>query len=54
MNKTKAKGLIKKLNEINKLIGEVIRELPFENILALAWDYTGITISELKKRYNIK
>ena len=54
MNKTKAKGLIKKLEEINKLLFEVNRELKFENLLSYTFDYTDITINDLKKRYNIK
>ena len=54
MNKTKAKGLIKKLDQINELLWEVEKELNFENILHYASDYTCITISDLKKRYHIK
>ena len=54
MNKTKAKGLIKKLNEVDKLIAEIQKELNFENLLWYALDYTSITKDDLKKRYNIK
>lgn len=54
MNKTKAKGLIKKLREINGLVAEVENELNFENLLGLIYDYTGITITDLRKRYHIK
>lgn len=54
MNKTKAKRLIKKLNQIDSLIWEVRDELDFENLLGYALDYTSITRDALKKRYNIK
>ena len=54
MNKTKAKGLIKKLDEIDDLLCEVDGELNFENLLSYAFDYTSITRNDLKKRYNIK
>ncbi len=54
MNKSKANGLIKKLNEINKLTFEVEKELNFENLLGYIQDYTSITIKELRKRYHIK
>lgn len=54
MNKTKAKGLIEKLQQIEDLVGEVTNELNFENLLSYIYDYTGITIKELKKRYHIK
>ena len=54
MNKTKAKGLIKKLLEIKYDIGAVEEYLMFENLLSYCYDYIDITINELKKRYNIK
>ncbi len=54
MNQSKAKHLIKKLNEINKLTFEVEKELNFENLLGYIQDYTSITIKELRKRYHIK
>ena len=54
MNKTKAKELIKKLNEIDKLLWEVKDQLEFENLLGYAFDYTSITKDALKKRYHIK
>ena len=54
MNKTKAKGLIKKLQQIEVLVGEIQNELNFENLLGYIYDYTGITINELRKRYHIK
>lgn len=56
MNKTKAKGIIKKLKEINKLVSQVVSQLHlenFNNILSYVYDYTEITISDLKKVYNI-
>lgn len=54
MNKTKAKGLIKKLDKIDELIWEVKKELNFENLLRYALDYTSVTKDDLKKRYHIK
>jgi len=54
MNKTKAKGLIKKLNQIDELIWEIKKELDFENLLGYALDYTSITEDDLKERFNIK
>lgn len=54
MNKTKAKGLIEKLEQIESLTGEVENELNFENLLSYVYDYTSITKKELKKRYHIK
>jgi len=54
MNKTKAKGLIKKLREIDDLVAKVQNELDFENLLSYIYDYTGITRSDLRKRYHIK
>ncbi len=54
MNKTKAKGLIKKLREIDGLVSEVENELNFENLLSYIYDYTGITRDELRKKYHIK
>jgi len=57
MNKTKAKGLIKTLVEANTLVAEVIyhlRENKIDNLLGFVFDYTGIAIDDLKKRYNIK
>ena len=53
MNKTKAKGLIKKLVQIEELVNEIENELNFENLLRYIYDYTRITINELKKRYHI-
>ncbi len=54
MNKTKAKGLIKKLEQINQLTYKIENELNFENILGHIYDYVEITIMELKQRYHIK
>ena len=54
MNKTKAKGLIKKLRKIDGLVGEVIEELNYDHLLYYVYDYTGITRDELRKKYHIK
>ncbi len=54
MNKTKAKGLIKKLREIDGLVAKVENELNFENLLSYIYDYTGITRNDLRKKYHIK
>ena len=54
MNKTKAKGLIKKLREIDDLVAEVDKELNFEHLLHYIYDYTSITRDELRKKYHIK
>ena len=54
MNKTKARGLVEKLNQAAKLIHEVNKELKFENILEISFDYIEITIDDLRKRYHIK
>ena len=53
MNKTKAKSLIVKLDQIDVLLREVDNELNFENLLDYAFDYTRITRNELKKRYHL-
>ena len=54
MNKTKAKGLIVKLQQIDVMVREIDNELNFDNLLSYIYDYTSITIEELKKRYHIK
>lgn len=56
MNKTKAKGIIKKLNQVGTLIGEIREQLRlegFDNMLSYTYDYIDITRDELKKKYNI-
>jgi len=54
VNKTKAKGLIEKIKEIERLVYEIEIELDFEHLLGYIYDYTSITIGELKERYHIK
>lgn len=54
MNKTKAKALIRKLNNAKRCIREVQQELKWENILDYAPDYIDITIKELKEMFHIK
>ena len=53
MNKTKSKRLIKLIQQIEVLVGVVENEINFENLLSYIYDYTGITIRELEKRYHI-
>lgn len=54
MNKTKAKGLIKKLDQIDELVREINNDLIYENLLGYIFDYTRITRNDLKIRYHIK
>ena len=57
MNKTKAKGLIKKLNQAHGILHDVdveLTKIKFEHLLRYAYDDIEITIDDLKEMYHIK